>query len=261
MSEYQYLTSEIQVPKEWPVNIARQLFEHLVKNATIRHRKGQQVVVTIENVSAVVTKFKNKPGYILEKIEEIKDESTYKIDLIFPAKVVILPLKPGGIHRREEESIQCLPIILKSDHFISSMLVLNPKLHQVITVEPNMEKILKLKGITGPEKYNYGFQTTYTIRKIKCLDDNVRDIEPTPSTSAEPSTSAGSSTSAGPSTSQEQITDDEWNIMTYDKLSPHKQFRCSWKAASPWICYLVNIVFIILLIYLCVILTINYERF
>lgn len=71
MSEYQYLTSEIQVPKEWPVEIARQLFVHFVENAITRHRRGQRVVITIENVSALVTKIENKPKYLLERIEEM----------------------------------------------------------------------------------------------------------------------------------------------------------------------------------------------
>lgn len=68
MSQYQYLTSEIQVPKEWPVEIARQLFVRFVENAITRHRRGQQVVITIENVSAIVIKVENKPKYLLERI-------------------------------------------------------------------------------------------------------------------------------------------------------------------------------------------------
>ncbi|CAH2088486.1 unnamed protein product [Euphydryas editha] len=77
------------------------------------------------------------------------------MDLIFPTKVVMLTLKSDVIQRGEEESV-----------------------------------ILKLKGITGPEKSNYSFKTTYKIRPNKYLDDNVPEIEPTPSTSAGPSTSA-----------------------------------------------------------------------
>ncbi|KAG8033949.1 hypothetical protein G9C98_008430 [Cotesia typhae] len=71
MSEYQYLTSEIQVPKEWQVDIARQVFVDFVKNAIIRYRRGQRVVITIKNVSALITKVENEPKYLLEKIEEM----------------------------------------------------------------------------------------------------------------------------------------------------------------------------------------------
>ncbi len=72
MSEYQYLTSEIQVPKEWPVEVGRNMIIHIVQDAIDHHEfKGQQTVLTIEKVSALVTANKNKPGYLLEKIEEM----------------------------------------------------------------------------------------------------------------------------------------------------------------------------------------------
>lgn len=71
MSEYQYLTSEIQVPKEWQVDIARQVFVDFVKKAIIHYRRGQRVVVTINNVSALINKVENTPKYLLERIEEM----------------------------------------------------------------------------------------------------------------------------------------------------------------------------------------------
>nr|AGO14407.1 BV12 family protein [Cotesia sesamiae Mombasa bracovirus] len=210
MSEYQYLTSEIQVPKEWQVEIARQLFVNFVKNAIIRYRRGQRVVITIKNVSALITKVENKPKYLLERIEEINDEGTFRMELILPSKIVMLPFQLHGIRRGEQESLQCMPMVVKSNDIISPLIVLNPESHKVLTLIPDVKKILKLKGITGPERYNYVFQTTYTIQKNKWLKNSVLEIDPIPSTSA------------GPSTSQEQVTDDEWTIVTYDRLEPPK---------------------------------------
>nr|CCQ19189.1 conserved hypothetical protein BV12-like [Cotesia sesamiae Kitale bracovirus] len=210
MSEYQYLTSEIQVPKEWQVDIARQVFVDFVKKAIIHYRRGQRVVVTINNVSALINKVENTPKYLLERIEEINDEGTFIMELILPSKIVMLPFQLHGICQGEQESVQCMPMVIKSNHIISPLVMLNPESYKVLTLIPDVKKILKLKGITGPERYNYVFQTTYTIRKNKWLKNSALEIDPIPSTSA------------GPSMSQEQVMDDEWTIVTYGRLEPPK---------------------------------------
>ncbi len=71
MNEYQYLTSKIQVPKEWPVEAGRNMFIYVVQDAISHHELGQRTVLTIEKVSALVTSNKNTPGYLLEKIEKM----------------------------------------------------------------------------------------------------------------------------------------------------------------------------------------------
>lgn len=71
MSEYESLTSEIQVPKDWPVKTGRNVIIHLVESAINRHRSGQKVIFIIGKVSALITDNETSPGYVLKKIEEM----------------------------------------------------------------------------------------------------------------------------------------------------------------------------------------------
>ncbi|XP_074114578.1 uncharacterized protein LOC141537474 [Cotesia typhae] len=161
MSEYQYLTSEIQVPKEWQVDIARQVFVDFVKNAIIRYRRGQRVVITIKNVSALITKVENEPKYLLEKIEEINDEGTFIMELILPSKIVMLPFQPHGIRRGEQEPVQCMPMVIKSNHIISPLIVLNSKSYKVLTLIPDVKK-----NFSVTEKISRTAQTGTRTRTI-----------------------------------------------------------------------------------------------
>ena len=71
MSGYQFLTSEIQVPEEWPVEGGRAMFKDIIERAIILHCSGERVVVRIEAVSALITEDENQRGYRLERIEEM----------------------------------------------------------------------------------------------------------------------------------------------------------------------------------------------
>lgn len=71
MSGYQFLTSVIQVPKEWPVKTGPEIFIRVIERAMILHRSGQRVVVSIDAMPALITDDENYRGYILERIEEV----------------------------------------------------------------------------------------------------------------------------------------------------------------------------------------------
>lgn len=70
MKKYQNLTSKIQVPIEWPVESAKGIIIPLVKNAiTIHHQTDWRVVMTIGDVSAMITE--HELGYRLKTTEEM----------------------------------------------------------------------------------------------------------------------------------------------------------------------------------------------
>ncbi|CAH2088838.1 unnamed protein product [Euphydryas editha] len=104
-----------------------------------------------------------------------KDEDTYKIDLIIPARIAILKHTNIGPNEKKEESVEYLPMNLKCDHPIAKLVSTNPDRHIVMTIIPDFEKILLLKGITGSEKYHYTISTTYRVHNIKWLDDIIFD--------------------------------------------------------------------------------------
>ncbi len=72
MKEYLNLTSEIQVPREWPLESAKGLITPLVRSAIIIHNQSDwKVVLTIGDVSAMITKNGTGHGYRFEKIKEM----------------------------------------------------------------------------------------------------------------------------------------------------------------------------------------------
>lgn len=71
MSEYQYLTEEIMVPKEWPLTTAGVLIANSVKQAINHHRSGMKISLTVADVSALVTDNENGSGYTFKKIKEM----------------------------------------------------------------------------------------------------------------------------------------------------------------------------------------------
>lgn len=71
MSEYQTLTSEILVPREWPVEVGRGMITAVVKYAISVHETGCKVVLTIGDVSAMITNNGVDQGYRLERVEEM----------------------------------------------------------------------------------------------------------------------------------------------------------------------------------------------
>lgn len=71
MSEYQYLTEEIMVPKEWPLTTAGVLIANSVEQAINNHRSGVKISLTVADVSALVTDNENGSGYTFKKIEEM----------------------------------------------------------------------------------------------------------------------------------------------------------------------------------------------
>ncbi|KAH0555185.1 hypothetical protein KQX54_015901 [Cotesia glomerata] len=89
MSEYQYLNSEIQVPKEWPLKTAENLIFQLVRQAIRNHQSGVKISLTVSDVTGFVTDNENGPGYIFKKIKEIH-EDTCRIDLIIPLKTELV---------------------------------------------------------------------------------------------------------------------------------------------------------------------------
>ncbi|CAH2088311.1 unnamed protein product [Euphydryas editha] len=137
MNEYQAPIPEIQVPKEWPVDGIENIVKFLLQDAINCHQSGKKFVMTVDNVPAVIKDNRTRPGYI-KKIKEI----------------------------------EYLPMNLKCDHPIAKLVSTNPDRHIVMTIIPDVEKILLLKGITGSEKYNnYTIRTTYRVHNIKWLDD------------------------------------------------------------------------------------------
>ncbi|XP_063223120.1 uncharacterized protein LOC134531351 [Bacillus rossius redtenbacheri] len=206
MNDYRVLTSEIKVPKEWPVEGIQNLIEFLAQDGICCHQSGKKFVMTVGNVSAMITTNGTRPGYVFKKIEQIDDENTYRTDLIVPAKIVILKRKPGGPDDKEEESTQCLPMNLKFDHLITKLLVKRPDRHTVVTVVPDLQRILLLKGITGLKMYDYSFRTTYRVHNIKRLDDIVSDMK-----------------LADSSIAAELVSENRWDIVCYDRL-PRPQY-------------------------------------
>ncbi|ABK63361.1 hypothetical protein [Cotesia plutellae polydnavirus] len=173
MNEYQALTPEIQVPKEWPVDGIENIVTFLIQDAINCHRSGKKFVMTVDNVSAMVKDNAAKPGFVLKKIKEIKDEDTYRIDLIIPSKITILKRANIGPNDVKAESVEYLPMNLKFDHPIAKLISTSPERHMVATLVPDVEQILLLKGITGSERHDYTIRATYRVHNIKWLDDIV----------------------------------------------------------------------------------------
>ncbi|AEE09488.1 conserved hypothetical protein [Cotesia vestalis bracovirus] len=173
MNEYQALTPEIQVPKEWPVDGIQNIVTFLIQDAINCHRSGKKFVMTVDNVSAMVKDNAAKPGFVLKKIKEIKDEDTYRIDLIIPSKITILKRANIGPNDVKAESVEYLPMNLKFDHPIAKLISTSPERHMVATLVPDVEQILLLKGITGSERHDYTIRATYRVHNIKWLDDIV----------------------------------------------------------------------------------------
>ena len=71
MMEYQYLTPEIQVPQEWPIELNPALFIDILRKAIMIYLKGRRVIVNVGVVSALVTEDKKKTEYLFEKTEEM----------------------------------------------------------------------------------------------------------------------------------------------------------------------------------------------
>ncbi len=71
MNEYQILTSEILVPIEWPVEVGKDMVTSVVKYAISIHKTGCKVVLTIGDVSALVTYDETDQVYRLERVEEM----------------------------------------------------------------------------------------------------------------------------------------------------------------------------------------------
>ncbi|CAG17403.1 hypothetical protein CcBV_4.1a [Bracoviriform congregatae] len=171
MNEYQALTPEIQVPKEWTVDGIKNIVEYLVQDAINCHRSGKKFVMTVGNVPAMIKDNGTKPGYVFKKIKEI----------------------------------EYLPMNLKFDHPIAKFVSTNPDRHTVMTIVPDVEKILLLKGIVGSEKYNYTLRTTYRVHNIKWLDDTMSDME------------TGESTAESFIVNAHQISKNKWDIVGYNR--------------------------------------------
>lgn len=71
MSEYQYFSSEIIVPKEWPLNTGGYLIPVAVDQAISNHQSGVKISLTVSDVTGLVIDNENGPGYIFKKIEEM----------------------------------------------------------------------------------------------------------------------------------------------------------------------------------------------
>ncbi|CAD6244698.1 GSCOCT00013425001.2-RA-CDS [Cotesia congregata] len=205
MNEYQALTPEIQVPKEWTVDGIKNIVEYLVQDAINCHRSGKKFVMTVGNVPAMIKDNGTKPGYVFKKIKEIKNEDTCKIDLIIPARITILKRTNIGPNDKKEEAVEYLPMNLKFDHPIAKFVSTNPDRHTVMTIVPDVEKILLLKGIVGSEKYNYTLRTTYRVHNIKWLDDTMSDME------------TGESTAESFIVNAHQISKNKWDIVGYNR--------------------------------------------
>nr|CCQ19270.1 BV12-like [Cotesia sesamiae Kitale bracovirus] len=210
MNEYQALTPDIQVPKEWPVDGLENIVTFLIQDVINCHRSGKKVVMTVNNVSAVIKENRAKPGFLLKKIKEIKDEDTYRIDLIIPSKIIILKHANIGPSDKKAESIDDPPMNLKFDHPITKLISTNLDRHMVATLVPDVEKILLLKGIIDSEKEDYIIQATYRVHDIKWLDDSVYDIE------------TGQSTTESAIVDAQKISKNKWDIVCYSYLSQYQ---------------------------------------
>lgn len=71
MSEYQNLTQDIIIPKEWPLKIARNMIVNIVEQVINIHRSGVKISLTVAGVSALVTDNENGSGYTFKKIKEM----------------------------------------------------------------------------------------------------------------------------------------------------------------------------------------------
>ncbi|CAD6244013.1 GSCOCT00014300001.2-RA-CDS [Cotesia congregata] len=207
MSEYQLLTSEIMVPKEWPIKTAKNLITNIAKQAISNHQKGVKISLTVSDVTGLVIDNENGPGYIFKKIEEIH-EDTGRIDLLIPVRTdIIMPepnlLAPTGSHRSEIVSID-----VRYDHPISRMLVPKSDRHVVLIAAPIIEEVLEKKGVRGYEMYDYTLRSTYTINN-KSYNDVLKQKL------------SSSSQSGHPSISIERIGTDKWIIVYNDRLSQH----------------------------------------
>lgn len=71
MEGYQYLTFDIQVPSDWPVQEIRNEISLIAHNATMRYLSGEEVIVTLRNISTLVTQHDSGIGYVFKKTGEM----------------------------------------------------------------------------------------------------------------------------------------------------------------------------------------------
>ncbi|AEE09471.1 conserved hypothetical protein [Cotesia vestalis bracovirus] len=205
MSEYQYLTEEIMVPKEWPLTTAGVLIANSVEQAINNHRSGVKISLTVADVSALVTDNENGSGYTFKKIEEIH-EDTARIDLILPVKTEIVMPEPNFLGPTGSQKLETVTMEVRPDHPISQMLVPKSDRHAVLTAAPIIEQILEKKGVRGNEKYDFAVRSIYIINTHSYNDVLLQKM-------------SSSSQSEHPAISVKRLAKDIWIIEYYDSLS------------------------------------------
>lgn len=71
MDRYQFLTLEIKVPSDWPVQGIHDQIMEVVQTAIAYYLSGQQVIATIGNVSALVTEEDSVSRYFFKRVLEM----------------------------------------------------------------------------------------------------------------------------------------------------------------------------------------------
>ncbi|XP_074114496.1 uncharacterized protein LOC141537409 isoform X2 [Cotesia typhae] len=207
MSEYQNLTQDIIIPKEWPLKIARNAIANIVEQVINTHRSGVKISLTVAGVLALVTDNENGSGYTFKKIKEIH-EDIKRVDLILPVKTEIIMPESNLLGPTGSEKLEAIMLDVKGDHPISRMLVSNSDRHVVLTAVPVIKLLLEKKGVRADEMYDYTVRSIYIINTNLYKDLSLQKM-------------SISSQSAHPAISVKRFTKYKWIIEYYDYLSQY----------------------------------------
>ncbi|XP_074102223.1 uncharacterized protein LOC141529533 [Cotesia typhae] len=207
MSEYQNLTQDIIIPKEWPLKIARNAIANTVEQVINNHRSGVKISLTVAGVSALVTDNENGSGYTFKKIKEIHEDIN-RIDLILPVKTEIVMPESNLLGPTGSKKLETIMLDVRDDHPISRMLVPNSNRHVVLTAVPVIELLLEKKGVRGDKMYDFAVRSIYIINTNSYKDLSLQKM-------------SISFQSAHPAISVKRFTKYKWIIEYYDYLSQY----------------------------------------
>ncbi|XP_061717526.1 uncharacterized protein LOC133525241 [Cydia pomonella] len=145
--EYQNMSFEREVPTEWPFQQFRNEILKMTLRATLHHSADQQVILTTNNVSALLTSNETGTRYIFRKIEELPDEF-FQMHLIIPSEIMML--------FNGETSL--IPIEAENLGFHSRNL---ERRREITIAVPNFRRILEMRNIVGNQIYRSAFMSAY----------------------------------------------------------------------------------------------------
>lgn len=215
MEGYQYLTFDIQVPSDWPVQEIRNEISLIAHNAIMRYLFGEEVIVTVRNIPALVTQHESGIVYVFKKIEEILGD-TYKIDLITPSDISLIVPTREGLNNVQNVSIPLNAENLQF-HLLDLKLFQTVSKDQEITIAvPNIRRILQIWQITGNNVHSCILKSTYHNIRTMEISSVLKKLTVKPD----------------PTICLVKSAEDECKILCFDQIP--KRERCYWEYVGPW---------------------------